>query len=473
MQPTRRAARRRRGRRSRGGTARSCRAAAVLVHRRLRAAARRLRDPRHARAIARRDEVNTADMYVTVEAGCTWQSLLAALEPHGVRMPFWGPLSGGTATVGGSLSQNAILWGSARYGVSAETVLGLDVVLADGSLLRTGAAPSRRRGPSSATTGPTSPGCSSATPARSASRRGHAQADPPPGAGRDRVVRLRDPRAVGRRDGGRRRARASSRNASPWTRCSQAQRMKRAGLAQDLKAVKGVIASARGLAAGLKEAAKVALAGRGFLDEAPYSMHVGAEGRTEAAVDGLAGRSAAHRRDARRQRGREHRAEGAARRPVRADDERHRAGGRTLAAGARAGAAVGRGRGLECGRARCSTRRRADLERLGVEIGVLTAIVGANAFVLEPVFYWPAPRTAYYQRVLDEATLAKFVDFQPNPEAEALVFELRGALSPAVPRARRDAPADRPYVSLSRGTATRGAAAARGDQAGGRSAGAS
>jgi FAD/FMN-containing dehydrogenase len=73
--------------------------------------------------------------------------------------------------------------------------------------------------------------------------------------------------------------------------------------------------------------------------------------------------------------------------------------------------------------------RRADLERLGVEIGVLTAIVGSNAFVLEPVFYWPAPRTAYYERVLDEATRARFEDFPPNPEAEALVFELRSELT--------------------------------------------
>jgi hypothetical protein len=64
----------------------------------------------------------------------------------------------------------------------------------------------------------------------------------------------------------------------------QAQRRKRAGLAQDLKAVKGVITSARSLAAGAKAAAKVALAGRRFLDDVAYSMHVGTEGRTEASV---------------------------------------------------------------------------------------------------------------------------------------------------------------------------------------------
>ncbi len=83
-------------------------------------------------------EINTDDMYVVVEVGCTWQELHLALKPHGVRPPFWGPASGGTATIGGSLSQNAILHGSALYGAAAESVLGLEVVLADGSLVPTG-----------------------------------------------------------------------------------------------------------------------------------------------------------------------------------------------------------------------------------------------------------------------------------------------------------------------------------------------
>jgi D-lactate dehydrogenase (cytochrome) len=84
-------------------------------------------------------DVDARNMHVTVEAGCTWARLLDALEPHGVRTPFWGPFSGAVATIGGSLSQNAILWGSARHGTSADSVIGLDVVLADGSILTTGA----------------------------------------------------------------------------------------------------------------------------------------------------------------------------------------------------------------------------------------------------------------------------------------------------------------------------------------------
>jgi FAD binding domain len=90
------------------------------------------------RRINRILEINTQDMYVTVECGCTWKELHEALAPHGVRTPYWGPLSGMYATVGGALSQNSLFHGSGTGGTAAETVVGLKVVLADGSVLTTG-----------------------------------------------------------------------------------------------------------------------------------------------------------------------------------------------------------------------------------------------------------------------------------------------------------------------------------------------
>ena len=83
-------------------------------------------------------EINTEDMFVTVQAGCTWKSLHEALDGSGYRTPYWGTLSGIHATVGGGMSQNSIFWGSARYGTAVDSVLGLEVVLADGSTVRTG-----------------------------------------------------------------------------------------------------------------------------------------------------------------------------------------------------------------------------------------------------------------------------------------------------------------------------------------------
>jgi FAD/FMN-containing dehydrogenase len=378
--------------------------------------------------LARVLEVNAADMYVTVEAGCTWQALLAALEPHGLRTPFWGPLSGATATVGGSLSQHAILWGSARYGVSAETVLGLDLVLADGSVLRTGSAAVATARPFFRYYGPDLTGLFLGDAGALGIK------------ARATLRLMRRPAWVETASFGFAThvdlalAMAEVAREGLVTECFAmdpvlaAQRMKRAGLARDLEAVTGVITSARGLAAGLKEAAKVALAGRGFLDGSPYSMHVGTEGRTEAAVaDALAG----VRRIAAEHGGQE----------VGNTIPRVLRGMPFVPMSSAIGPSGERWLPVhalvplsDAADAWSAVRalfdaRRPELERLGVQIGVLTAVVGASAFVIEPVFYWPAPRTLYYERTLDAATRARFTDFAPNPEAEALVFELRGRLT--------------------------------------------
>lgn len=85
-------------------------------------------------------EINETDAYVTVEAGCTWAALKAALDAKGLRTPFQGPFSGLLSTVGGAMSQYAISHGSGAHGISAQSVLSMDVVLADGSILSTGSA---------------------------------------------------------------------------------------------------------------------------------------------------------------------------------------------------------------------------------------------------------------------------------------------------------------------------------------------
>ncbi|NQY14739.1 MAG: FAD-binding oxidoreductase, partial [Henriciella sp.] len=85
-------------------------------------------------------EINTDDMYVTVQAGVTWAQLYEALKPLGVRTPFWGPLSGIGSTIGGGLSQNNAFFGAGKYGTTGESLLSISVVLADGSLVKTGTA---------------------------------------------------------------------------------------------------------------------------------------------------------------------------------------------------------------------------------------------------------------------------------------------------------------------------------------------
>ena len=83
-------------------------------------------------------QIVEAGGYVTVEAGVTWAELSEALAKKGLRTPFRGPFSGLHATIAGSVSQNSLSHGTGKYGISAESVLSLDVVMADGSLLRTG-----------------------------------------------------------------------------------------------------------------------------------------------------------------------------------------------------------------------------------------------------------------------------------------------------------------------------------------------
>jgi FAD/FMN-containing dehydrogenase len=82
--------------------------------------------------------INEADMYVTAESGVTWAALHAALAEKGLRTPFWGPFSGLKATVGGSTSQGSVSFGTGLFGISADSVLSMEVVLADGSILKTG-----------------------------------------------------------------------------------------------------------------------------------------------------------------------------------------------------------------------------------------------------------------------------------------------------------------------------------------------
>jgi D-lactate dehydrogenase (cytochrome) len=89
-------------------------------------------------------EVNTVDRYVTLETGVTWAQLRAALRDTGYRVPYLGTLSGNWATVGGGLSQNATGMGRMTL---AEHVLGLEVVLGDGRILKTGSSATSKTGP--------------------------------------------------------------------------------------------------------------------------------------------------------------------------------------------------------------------------------------------------------------------------------------------------------------------------------------
>jgi len=83
-------------------------------------------------------EIDDENLTVTVQAGITWGELLTKLERQG-----WTtgpcPQDGLASTVGGgvALSNNAV-W-SGKYGLVGEQIVGLQVVLPSGEILRTGA----------------------------------------------------------------------------------------------------------------------------------------------------------------------------------------------------------------------------------------------------------------------------------------------------------------------------------------------
>jgi D-lactate dehydrogenase (cytochrome) len=89
-------------------------------------------------------EIDEQAAIVTVGAGVTWAKLKAALDAKGLRTPFWGPFSGIAATVGGSMSQNSLSHGSTMHGISAQSVLSMEVVLASGDILSTSASKAMR-----------------------------------------------------------------------------------------------------------------------------------------------------------------------------------------------------------------------------------------------------------------------------------------------------------------------------------------
>ena len=82
-------------------------------------------------------EISKADGVVVVEPGVVLEKLQEAVEAQGLFYPP-DPNSQQWCTLGGNLAHNAGGPRALKYGVTSQYVLGLEVVLADGTLIRTG-----------------------------------------------------------------------------------------------------------------------------------------------------------------------------------------------------------------------------------------------------------------------------------------------------------------------------------------------
>ncbi|HMD72113.1 MAG TPA: FAD-linked oxidase C-terminal domain-containing protein [Bryobacteraceae bacterium] len=82
-------------------------------------------------------ELRIEDRLAVVQPGLVYADLEKALAPHGFFFPP-DPSSGKVCTMGGTVGTNAGGVKGAKYGTTRDYVLGLEVVLADGRIMRTG-----------------------------------------------------------------------------------------------------------------------------------------------------------------------------------------------------------------------------------------------------------------------------------------------------------------------------------------------
>jgi FAD/FMN-containing dehydrogenase len=91
--------------------------------------------------------ISKEDMSARMQPGVILEDAAAALEENGLVLGH-DPWSLPIATVGGAISTDGVGYLAAKYGSMGEQVLGLEVVLADGEVIRTRAVPKSSSGPS-------------------------------------------------------------------------------------------------------------------------------------------------------------------------------------------------------------------------------------------------------------------------------------------------------------------------------------
>lgn len=367
------------------------------------------------------------DMTITVEAGATWTAVNDALAAQGLRLPFWGPMSGLSSTIGGGISQLNAMFGAGHYGTSSESVVALTVVTAEGAIIRTGA-----RGPDGDTPhyrhfGPDLTGlfcgdCGTLGIKAEVTLR------------LITAPRFEDTASFSFPSGeALLKAMAEiARSGVAAETCAfdpglTVVRMKRASLAGDIKTLGKVMAKEKSFGKGLLAAAKIAIGGRNFIAPTDYPFHFACEGRSKAAVD-------ADMAEARR------------------ICTEHGGGEieNTIAKVIRAmpfpplnsmlgptGEAW-----VPChGVASLSTapeifaeiqavyaRRQAEMDAAEVHTGFLFTTMATNAIVIEPVFFWPQGWRKIHESAVEPSHLARLTQRPLHPESTALVTSLRKEL---------------------------------------------
>lgn len=372
-------------------------------------------------------EINTDDMYVTVEAGCSWSELHEALQAKGVRTPFWGPLSGLTSTIGGGLSQNNAFFGGGTYGTTGDSVLSVTVVLADGSIVRTGTAGTENGKPFFRNYGPDLTGlfCGDA------------------GAlGYKAEVTLKLMAQPAHEDWASFEFQSRDACASAMSALMREQkaceifgfdpnlqrvRMQRASIAADVKTLGNVLKRQGSILQGIKEGAKIAFAGRNFVNDAAYSLHMVVEG---ASASGVSEDMAALKEICHVHQGKE--IENSIPKIIRSNpfgpfnNIVGPEGERWVPVHGIVPTSEGPATWAEIDS--LFDRYAGEFETHGVTVGFLITNLGATGFLIEPVFLWPEALDEIHKDTVEANHLAKLKGFAPNPDATALVAKARKAV---------------------------------------------
>lgn len=372
-------------------------------------------------------EIDAENMIVTAEAGCTWQQLYEALRLRGLRTPYFGPMSGMRATVGGALSQNSMFYGSATWGTVAESVLSLKVALADGRVVTSGSRANRGGIAFHRHFGPDLTGLFLSDagalgvkleasirliewPAHEAFGSFAFPDFPSMLAAQSRIAR--------------RRLAAECFGLDPYLNGSRT-------LVKDLKSglrtLAGVASGGRRLREGLASAAQVAIAGTDFMEGVRYSLHVVCEGETEA----IARWRLEEVRRVALEHGRE--IDATIPRVCRATPFKHPGEFLVGHAGERwvpIHACLPLSKGLAAFEAtmRFFDSRRELLRRYSIATSHLTGSAGTD-LIFEPAFYYPDAITEFHLRNLEEKDARRYAGLPAVPGATEAVREMLGDLA--------------------------------------------
>jgi FAD/FMN-containing dehydrogenase len=373
--------------------------------------------------------VRPDDMVVTVEGGCSWSALNAALAPHGLRTPFWGPMSGLVSTIGGGLSQLNAMFGAGHYGTSSESVVALTIVLSDGRIVRTGA-----RRPDEGGSAEGLPFYRHYGPDLAGLFCGDCGVF---GIKAEITLRLmRAPKHEGYASFAFPRGESMLRALAEVARAGLASescgfdpgltrvRMKRASLAGDIKTLGAVVAREKSFLGGALAALRTVRGGRNFIPDDGYPLHLVFEGRSAA---GVAQDVAEALRIALAEGGQV--IEDTIARVIRAqpfpplnsvlgpEGERW--------APVHGHVALSQAASLFTALQTLFAGYAERFAEAGIFTGYLFTHLETNAITIEPVFYWPDERFAVHAQAVEPAHMARLPVLAANAEAAALVKQAR------------------------------------------------